>query len=240
MVSKLPGDSGSGPPASDAHIPSSGNVGLQPQVATGLRRRPTQERSSVTVDSVLQAAAELFCDPGYDRASTNRIAERAGVSIGSLYQYFANKEAILAALLERHHREVHAVVDASLAELEDPEIPLADGLGSLLTRLVDLHAADPELTRVLTEEVPHLAHGSPETDEVDHYVSRVVEMLRRRPEVEVVDPGISATLVVTTVEALTRWLVHGAPPHVDRTACIREAVHMLAGYLLSGRHADST
>jgi AcrR family transcriptional regulator len=200
-------------------------------VATGLRRRPIQERSSVTVDSILQAAAELFCGIGYDRASTNRIAERAGVSIGSLYQYFANKEAILAALLERHQREVHAVVERSLAELEDPRVSLSTGLGALLTRLVDLHAADPELTRVLSEEVPHLSHAPSDADEVDYYAARLVELLRRRPEIRMEELELPATLVVTTVDALTRWLVHGARPDLDTAACIREAVAMLVGYL---------
>jgi AcrR family transcriptional regulator len=233
-ISGIPAGSGEIEPAADAHVSPDGKSQFQPREADGLRRRPVQERSSVTVDAILQAAAELFCALGYDRASTNRIAERAGVSIGSLYQYFANKEAILGALLERHHREVHAVVEDSLAELENPEVPLDEALELLLTRLVDLHAEDPELTRVLSEEVPHLAHGSADPEEVDHYAGWLVDLLRRRSDVEVRDPVISATLVVTTVEAVTRWLVHGAPPDLDRTIHVREAVVMLTGYL-SGR-----
>jgi AcrR family transcriptional regulator len=199
-----------------------------------MRRRPTQERASATVEVILQAAAELFCNLGYDHASTNRIAERAGVSIGSLYQYFANKEAILAALLDEHQRAVHEVVDEALAILDDPEVPLREGLELLLTRLVDFHVADPELTRVLSAEVPHLAHGEPGSSEVDHYTARTVEMLRRRPDVAVEHPEVSAMLLVTTVEALTRWLAHGAPVGMDPAEPIREAVAMLAGYLQPG------
>ena len=99
----------------------------------GIRKRPTQERSTATVDAILEAAAELFCDIGYDRSSTNRIAERAGVSIGSLYQYFANKEAVLAALLEQHRRAVHVVVDEALAEMGDPMVPLDQAIEGLFT-----------------------------------------------------------------------------------------------------------
>lgn len=196
-----------------------------------MRRRPTQERAAVTFEAILQAAAELFCDLGYDHASTNRIADRAGVSIGSLYQYFGNKEAILAALLNEHQRAVHEVVEEALVILDDPEVPLRLGLEGLLNRLVDFHAQDPELTRVLSAEVPQLAHGSAESDEIDHYTIRTVKMLRRRPDVAVENLEISAMLLVTTVEALTRWLAHGAPVGMDANGYIREAVEMLVAYL---------
>jgi len=199
-----------------------------------MRRSPTQERAAVTFDAILQAAAELFCDLGYDRASTNRIADRAGVSIGSLYQYFANKEAILAALLIEHQRAVHKVVEEALVILDDPDIPLRQGLEELFNRLVGFHTADPELTRVLSAEVPQLGHGSSEPDEIDHYTGRTLKMLRRRPEIVVENLEISAMLLVTTVEALTRWLAHGAPAGVDTTGYIREAVEMLVGYLQGG------
>ncbi len=200
-----------------------------------MRRRPTQERASVTVEAILEAAAELFCGIGYDRSSTNRIAKRAGVSIGSLYQYFANKEAILAALLDEHQRAVHEVVEKALVLLDDPEVPLRQGLELLLARLVAFHAAEPELTRVLSEEVPHLARGLAEADEIDHYTARTVALLSRRPDVAVENLEISAILLVTTVEALTRWLAHGAPPEMDTAAYSREAAAMLAGYLQGPR-----
>jgi AcrR family transcriptional regulator len=199
-----------------------------------MRRRPSQERSSVTVDSILGAAAELFCRIGYDRSSTNRIAERAGVSIGSLYQYFANKEAILAALLDHHQRAVHAVVEEAFVELDDPEVPLAAGLENLFRSLVDLHAEDPELTRVLSEEVPHLARGTPETGEVEHYTAMTVAMLDRRREIDLPNPELSAIILVTTIDSLTRWMVHGAPAGLDTEAYICESVQLLQGYLTGG------
>ena len=202
-----------------------------PPKAPGVRRRPRQERSVATVDAILEAAAELFCRVGYDRASTNKISERAGVSIGSLYQYFANKEAILAALLDDHQQAVHRVVGEAMAVVADPSVPIADGLTSLMRRLVDLHADNPELNRVLTEEVPHLAHGPSDRDEIEHYAERVESILRNRPDVVVEDVATAAMLLVTTVEALTRFLAHGAGPDTDTDACIGESTTMLAGYL---------
>lgn len=187
----------------------------------------------MTVEAILQAAAELFCRIGYDRSSTNRIAERAGVSIGSLYQYFANKEAILSALLEEHHRAVHLVVNEGLRVLGDGSLPLRRGLETFMTSLVDLHATDPELNRVLTEEVPHLSHGPAGSDEFEVYTARVVELLRRRPEISRPDLMIAAAVVVTTVEAVTRRLAHGTSSEAISHDVIGETAVMLASYLES-------
>ena len=65
------------------------------------RRKPKQERAVATVDAVIEAAARILIDDGYARLTTNRVAERAGVSVGTLYQYFRSKEAILEALVQR-------------------------------------------------------------------------------------------------------------------------------------------
>ena len=66
-----------------------------------MRRLPRQRRAIATVDAILEAAARILIDTGYASASTNRIAERAGVGIGSLYEYFPGKEAIFAELRRR-------------------------------------------------------------------------------------------------------------------------------------------
>ena len=64
------------------------------KTATTSRKLPQQERSRVTVEAILEATARILVEEGYDRANTNRIAERVGISIGSLYQYFLNKESL--------------------------------------------------------------------------------------------------------------------------------------------------
>jgi AcrR family transcriptional regulator len=79
----------------------------------GGRRTPKQERSRATVDAVLEAAARVFRREGWD-ATTNRIAETAGVGIGSLYEYFPNKRALLVALAERHMEIAESAVGSAL------------------------------------------------------------------------------------------------------------------------------
>ena len=83
---------------------------MQRQVKTTPRKRPRQARSKATVDTILAATARVLVKQGFDGLTTNAVAEAAGVSIGSLYQYFPNKEALVAALIERHVEEMNAAM----------------------------------------------------------------------------------------------------------------------------------
>jgi len=195
------------------------------------RRKPRQDRAKFTMAAILEAATEVIDDVGWARASTNRIAERAGVSIGSLYQYFPNKEAILASLVEGHRTAVHGIVGQSLTRLGDPAIGVDDALRGLLEDLVRLHREDPVLTRVLSTEVPHPSAGEGHGAESKHLVARLEEVLVRRRDVRVRDTAAAAHVLATTTEALTRWLAHEAPDDLDTGALINEIVAMLSGYL---------
>ncbi|MDQ8732764.1 TetR/AcrR family transcriptional regulator [Bradyrhizobium sp. LHD-71] len=83
-----------------------------------MRKSPTQARATQTVDAILEAATQILQSDGEERLTTNRIAERAGVSIGSLYQYFADKEAIVEAIAERERSKIVATIVKSLSEVE--------------------------------------------------------------------------------------------------------------------------
>src|SRR5437762_14158570 len=81
------------------------------------RKNASQERSRATVDALVEATARILVRQGFDKASTNRIAEVAGVSVGSLYQYFPSKEALVAAVVERHQQEIMQTVRGELADV---------------------------------------------------------------------------------------------------------------------------
>ena len=83
-----------------------------------MRKSPTQARAEHTVDAILEAAAQILQSDGEERLNTNRIAERAGFSIGTLYQYFADKEAIVAALAERERDKVLASIVKALHTID--------------------------------------------------------------------------------------------------------------------------
>jgi AcrR family transcriptional regulator len=199
------------------------------------RRRPFQERARFTVAAILEAAAKVIDEVGWARASTNRIAERAGVSIGSLYQYFANKEAILETLMEEHRKDVHVVVGLALDRLEDPTVPVDEALRHLFEELIRLHGDEPILTRVLATEVPHHHGGNDHGAKSEHLVRWLQRVLEQRPDIQVRDTTAAASVVATSIEALTRWLVHEAPEEIDSEAVIEEMVTMFSGYLTAPR-----
>jgi len=79
------------------------------------RKTPRQERSRSTVEALLEATTDILIRQGYAKLTTNRIAERAGVNIASLYQYFPGKEAIVAELRRRHGADQRAVLRRNTA-----------------------------------------------------------------------------------------------------------------------------
>ncbi|NJM72519.1 MAG: TetR/AcrR family transcriptional regulator [Scytonema sp. RU_4_4] len=124
------------------------------KIPTTPRKLPQQDRSKVTVDAILTATARILTEEGYDKASTNRIAELAGVSIGSLYQYFPNKEALVAALAAQHTNEMVELVESKLNDLFD--VPPEVAIPELVKAVIAAHAVNPMLHKVLDEEVPRV------------------------------------------------------------------------------------
>ncbi len=117
------------------------------------RRQPKQRRAQETVDVVLQGAVRVLGREGIDSVTTNRIAEAAGVSIGSLYQYFPDKHAIFDALHEQHAQRVQQVIARTLDA--HATSPLETRLLALMDGLIDEHAADPpELHELLAQRPP--------------------------------------------------------------------------------------
>lgn len=192
------------------------------------RKAPRQTRSRATVDVILQAAARVFGEVGYAAGTTNRIAERAGVSVGSLYQYFPNKDALLAALMDAHVREGEAILLATAAE------PLPPSLDDLVRRfvrtMVDLHARDAALHRVLFEQMPLPRQTRRLLAEAEARVLRfVVAALAAHPEVRTTDLPRAAALVVQVVEHLTHRHVLDDAPNDD--TFVDEVTTLVTGYL---------
>lgn len=120
------------------------------------RREPRQERSRQTVEAMLEAVERVLKRHGIGAITTNRIAEAAGVSIGSVYQYFPDKQAIFTALHGRHVTEVSQVIDRAVANSTSSFEEFAR---SLVAMLVEVHARDPELHDIISAAVPESAVG---------------------------------------------------------------------------------
>jgi AcrR family transcriptional regulator len=123
---------------------------MPPRDRTKRRVEPSQQRAHASIDAILTAAEQLLREQGFARMTTNRIAQRAGVNVSLVYRYFAGKEAIVGALIERFAEQT---LDAARTALrEHASAPLAIGVRALLSALVTTPSA-PELHRELVEHV---------------------------------------------------------------------------------------
>src|ERR1700743_220286 len=104
------------------------------------RKVASQERSRATVDALIEATARILVREGFDKASTNRIAQTAGVSVGSLYQYYPSKQALVPAVIDRHNQDLMELVRGALADVA--EMPLEKAVRRVVTVVVDAHRLD--------------------------------------------------------------------------------------------------
>lgn len=156
------------------------------------------------MDVVLEAAAQVFDREGL-AATTNRIAARAGVSIGSVYQYFPNKHALMHALAERHVREVHVRLDAVFTQLREDEPPFEESMRAIVEVIVELHSDRPALHRLMHRLVPRLPAELAALRELeDHIAGEVAYHLDR------CDRGGDDT------ELTAQTLVHAVDAHLHR------------------------
>ena len=136
--------------AEEEAVPVKGRkFGTNAQIA--VRRRPRQGRSLMTVDAILEAAQQLLIRDGFEATSTTRIAEAAGVSVGSLYEYFTSKEALVAKLIKRHCDNLLDTYAGAFKEVEGKGI--ASLVDAWIDTSVDAYAKDLALHRVLLDQM---------------------------------------------------------------------------------------
>jgi AcrR family transcriptional regulator len=188
------------------------------------RRDPAQERSRQTVDAIVEAAGQLLVEHGKIGVTTNAVAERAGVSIGSLYQYFLNKEAILAALQERHRDQVMPLIQHALARLADPGLDMVDGMVGLMRAMADLHEDAPERLRAISQELREEISGR----EMQSFTEATTKILAARFSRTEDSVRPVAWLACVTLGNLGRTLVHH-PPALDVEQLLAALADMLRG-----------
>lgn len=197
--------------------------------ATQIRKAARQQRSRETVEVILEAAARILAAEGFEGATTNAIAQRAGVSIGSLYQYFPNKAALVRALNERHTGEVLTLFQQRFALVADA--PLPEAIRALVAGFVEAHRVNPALHRVLVAEEARV-NARLETRRVEGEVAALIRAFleARRADLRDVDPSLAAFLLVQALEAITHGAVMDRPDLLG-DPLVDEATKLLLGYL---------
>jgi AcrR family transcriptional regulator len=194
------------------------------------RKKPRQQRSQATVDCILDATARVLCSTGYDRASTNRIALAAGVSVGSLYQYFPSKEALVAGLADRHTAAMTSLIKDKLAQVASE--PLDVAVRTVIQAMFDAHAVDPKLHKVLIEEVPRVGRLQ-QVVRVEREVEAIVMALleSRRKDLRRTKLRAAAFVLCNVVEAVTHGAVLAELEEPHRSEVAAELTDMLLRYL---------
>jgi AcrR family transcriptional regulator len=194
------------------------------------RKLPRQERARVTVEAILQATTHILTEKGYDQTNTNLIAELAGVSIGSLYQYFPNKESLMVALMEQHSQEIAALVESKLNHLFDdpPEIAIPE----LVKAVVAVHSINPRLHQVLSEEIPRSERlKMHQTD--DRIAKLLQEYLKRwRDRLQPQNIEMTVFILSRTVESLCHSAVIEHPQLMRDGKFEQEVSDLMLSYLI--------
>jgi len=202
------------------------------------RKSPVQGRSKDTVELLLDAAAQIFEKTGYAGGTTNRIAEHAGVSIGTLYQYFPGKDAIAVALLERHIAETARRLADWVAHMTAERHELDAALEDYVSGMLDTHMGRPRLQHMLLEETPLPERVHEALLESERQAAATIgAFLMRFPNVRHPSPEKAGFIMVQTVESLThRFAAHEQQQRlITRQEFISEIVTMLGLYLTCER-----
>jgi len=186
------------------------------------------------VEVLLLATARVLAARGWAGTTTNHIAARAGVSIGSLYEYFPSKEALAAALALRHVEAAETRLAALAASLSDCELTLELLVKAMVSAMIELHAENPRLHRVLFEEVPlGLAIRRRVRAMEDHHARALAAVLPRLTPL--CEPELRARVTVELLETLThRWVVTAKAEPLPRERMQAELERLVLAYLRAG------
>lgn len=194
-----------------------------------LRKNPIQRRSKATVEAVLEAGARLLLTIGYDKASTNKIAEKAGISIGSLYEYFPGKDAIFAEIRRRQDHRY-----ARLVQAEPVRATFRETLRLNIKTYIRLALSNIELHAALVRDVPKFATSEAESilivDSLEQS-NRTINSraIKLRPQC---DTAIALELTTRVLRSTIDDYAMHAPEQLKQSVVTDQLLDMLERYLL--------
>lgn len=194
-----------------------------------MRRRPQQDRGQRRVEKILDAAAEVIAEVGVDGATTNAIAARAETSVGSLYQFFPNKEAIVEALAARYVEQLQALKIATFDDV-DPHMPLTRLIEVTVCPMAAFHDQNPAYQHVYhaTNRPNRPYRGDVELKEA--IIGRVAQLIgTRNPAIPQAEVRLYARVTCEMVHAISSEMVRATPE--DRPLLLRELQNVMVRYL---------
>ncbi len=194
------------------------------------RKKPKQRRAIATYNAIVEATTHLLVTDGFHNLSTNKIAETAGVSIGSLYQYFPNKEAVVSAVIEAFAERQVNVLTEGLANIDgnDLESIVREALHSIF----EAKRLEPELSKVLFEELPPIGQVDVMKAWMDNTCAIVEAALRTRAdEIRPKNLGLAAFILVGACHGVIHTTVVDRPELFQSDELGEETVQLVLRYL---------
>jgi AcrR family transcriptional regulator len=193
------------------------------------RKSPVQARSTASVDAILKATVQVLLKIGKEKLTTTRVAARAGVSVGTLYQYFPNKSALLRAAMRLHFEEILAEVDkVCIVQRGQPVQQMAEALA---VAFLAVKMRDPKKSRALyavSSDVEGAKIAATAMARVNH---EIVRLLESAPEVLATDLRLMATVLQSTIAGVKRQLLESDMPEAPFEVMQRELVLVVRGYV---------
>lgn len=204
---------------------------MGPRKKTVPRKAPRQERAVASVDAILQATLRLIETHGIEKVTTAKVADAAGVSVGTVYQYFPSKEAIFGALLERQFRELSTLVE-SLFEAS-LTVPIEQAIRVIVSSVLEVQRTITPRQHALYFEA---RSPSGRTPEFRAYLRRCTELIaawleRRRDEIRITDYSTAAFFIVHCAEGVAQALAY---EQVDAKAVLDQCTDAVLRYLRAG------
>jgi AcrR family transcriptional regulator len=200
-------------------------------VATTLkpRKSPLQARSAATVETLHVAAIQVLTTEGLSRCTTTRIAERAGTSVGSLYQYYPNRDALLAAVLEEHLDGIAGALERACSDLSGR--PVSEMAPALVSAFLAAKLRDPKKSKALYAIAEERRGAELAARLRMRVVAAIAALLASAPDAHFDDPAMTGTIAFSALTGPVRAFLEGHTP--DRfEACLEgQLIVLLTAYL---------
>lgn len=194
------------------------------------RKAPIQARSQHMVDTILEATAHILAEHGYAGTNTNRVAAHAGVSIGSVYQYFPNKDALIAALHEHHAAQISVIINRVLNAAAPRS--LEEHITALVEALLAAHEHMPQLHKVLEKELPFFdppKAGNPVDDTIFKRIRHLLDTYEH--QINQTNLDLAAWVMLNMLESLIHAAVIDPPQHLSRNDIAVAITDAICGFL---------
>lgn len=212
----------------DTRVPQRNEPQLPKRLAA--RRVPQQQRSAAIVDAIIEAGTRVLVQERWSGLTMQAVSRTAGVSPGSLYQYFADKESLVTEIIERISK-IEMENGLSIVEAIDPKASVCDALVELIRKSFAFQKTHQAILEATLEALPYLGRYPRLAARSQRIAREVVDWMHRKTGWPADECQLVTHVIVNAVSALTHDGVLGRNPAISLERLERETILLVRGYL---------